>query len=242
MSDTSPGPAPMPPLRLPDSDYGSVLADQLRLNGMPEAKVREVVAEVEDHVATTGQDPVEAFGQPVDYAAQWQPFSWRHGLTQMAVGIGVAAAGGSVFAAVFTGVLEPGPWTNPVLLNSTTLLLFGLLALNLGVIPWTLMALAVRREGRWLGTGRPKYDWTLRLGGGVLAGVGFGLFVWWAGSWDVGSVHGPPRWLTLVAGLLLAPLALRLGPKPGDRRRPSPPGIPPQPWWRQAWRALRGRG
>lgn len=49
-----------------------LLAQQLRVNGLKEPKVREVVAQVADHAVATGEDPVVAFGQPIDYAAQWR--------------------------------------------------------------------------------------------------------------------------------------------------------------------------
>ncbi len=74
--------------------YSEVLAEQLRLNGMKEEQVREVVAEVQHHVIATQQDPVEAFGQPTDYAMTWiRPRSRRWMMRIMAATAGVTSAG-----------------------------------------------------------------------------------------------------------------------------------------------------
>ena len=66
-------PIPPRPTATAASGYAAVLAEQLRQSGMREERVRVVVADVLDHVHATGEDPVEAFGQPADYAAQWAP-------------------------------------------------------------------------------------------------------------------------------------------------------------------------
>ena len=89
--------------------YSEVLAEQLRLNGMKEEQVREVVTEVQHHVLATQQDPVEAFGQPTDYAMTWiRPRSRRWMMRIMA-----ATAGVTSVVALANG-LGPGPWSGPV--------------------------------------------------------------------------------------------------------------------------------
>ena len=50
-------------------DYSQRLIQALRLKDVPGDRIGEIVAEVESHVADTGEDPVEAFGNPRDYAA-----------------------------------------------------------------------------------------------------------------------------------------------------------------------------
>ena len=50
-------------------DYTQRLILALRLKDVPGDRIGEIVAEVESHVADTGEDPVEAFGTPRAYAA-----------------------------------------------------------------------------------------------------------------------------------------------------------------------------
>lgn len=51
-------------------DYTQALITQLRLRKVPGAVIGQSAAEVESHVRETGEDPVEAFGQPGSYSAQ----------------------------------------------------------------------------------------------------------------------------------------------------------------------------
>lgn len=53
------------------SDYTEALKTQLRLRDILGAVIGEIVAEVESHVRETGEDPVEAFGQPGNYSTQF---------------------------------------------------------------------------------------------------------------------------------------------------------------------------
>ncbi|GAB3547859.1 fumarate reductase subunit D [Actinopolyspora lacussalsi] len=50
--------------------YRNELLFALRMREVPGARIGDVLAEVETHVAETGQDPVEAFGTPGEYAAR----------------------------------------------------------------------------------------------------------------------------------------------------------------------------
>jgi hypothetical protein len=52
-------------------DYTQALIIQLRLRKVPGAVIGQIVAEVESHVRETGEDPVEVFGQPGSYSAQY---------------------------------------------------------------------------------------------------------------------------------------------------------------------------
>ena len=52
-------------------DYTQALTVQLRLRRVPGKVIGQIVAEVESHVRETGEDPVEVFGQPGTYSAQY---------------------------------------------------------------------------------------------------------------------------------------------------------------------------
>lgn len=52
-------------------DYTQALTTQLRLRQVPGKVIGQIVAEVESHVRETGEDPIEAFGQPGSYSAQF---------------------------------------------------------------------------------------------------------------------------------------------------------------------------
>ena len=52
-------------------DYTEALATQLSLRRVPGKVIGQVIAEVESHVRETGEDPVEVFGQPGSYSAQF---------------------------------------------------------------------------------------------------------------------------------------------------------------------------
>jgi hypothetical protein len=53
-----------------DESYRQDLLVALRLHEISGRRVGEVIAEVEAHVAETGEDPVDAFGTPREYAQQ----------------------------------------------------------------------------------------------------------------------------------------------------------------------------
>ncbi|MDO9378314.1 MAG: hypothetical protein Q7T56_05665 [Nocardioidaceae bacterium] len=76
------------------STYRQSLILALRLKDVPGDRIGEVVAEVESHVADTGEDPTEAFGTPREYAAglvdEHRPDPWW----QTAVTIACAAVAG----------------------------------------------------------------------------------------------------------------------------------------------------
>jgi hypothetical protein len=49
-------------------EYRQQLVVALRTYHVPAARIGEAVAEVESHLADTGEDPVDAFGEPDEYA------------------------------------------------------------------------------------------------------------------------------------------------------------------------------
>ncbi len=75
------------------TDYSQRLVLALRLKDVPGDRIGEIVAEVESHVAETGEDPVESFGTPRQYAAsltaEHRPAPWWF-TTLSLVGSGVA--------------------------------------------------------------------------------------------------------------------------------------------------------
>ncbi len=51
------------------NDYRQSLILALRLKDVPGDRIGEIVAQVESHVADTGEDPTDAFGTPKHYAS-----------------------------------------------------------------------------------------------------------------------------------------------------------------------------
>ena len=62
-------------------DYTQALTIQLRLREIPGTAIGQIVAEVESHVRETGEDPVEAFGQPGSYSENFTPGSAGAGVS-----------------------------------------------------------------------------------------------------------------------------------------------------------------
>lgn len=54
-------------------DYTDDLLLRLRLRDVPGPRIGEIIAEIESHVAETGQHPVDVFGTPAEYAAALAP-------------------------------------------------------------------------------------------------------------------------------------------------------------------------
>jgi hypothetical protein len=85
----------------------------LRLREVPGHRIGEIVAEVESHVADTGEDPVEAFGRPREYAAG---LTSEHGRRHPLLLIFLAATGGASGWLIASGVfgLVSGRLVGPV--------------------------------------------------------------------------------------------------------------------------------
>lgn len=80
------------------------LTMQLRLLDVPGDRIGQILAEVETHVADTGLDPVDAFGEPGEYAATYAASASRERCWLSELGIaGVGATAGS---AAFEGVFH----------------------------------------------------------------------------------------------------------------------------------------
>jgi hypothetical protein len=81
--------------------YRDNLIFALRARNVPGEKIGQIVAEVEAHVAESGEDPVEAFGRPRDYAREWarttgRRSSWQERVRSL-VGITLSGVGGALF-------------------------------------------------------------------------------------------------------------------------------------------------
>ena len=132
--------------------YRRELVQALRLRNVPPERIGEIVAEVESHVADTGEDPREAFGPAPEYAA-----GFRHPRSRASVAASVARAVlyalcGFLVAVGIIGLVDGEP-------------AFGLAAwvvLAAGLALWVpALVVVVRRSvpvpdprtGRWITTG-----------------------------------------------------------------------------------------
>jgi hypothetical protein len=132
--------------------YRRELVPALRAGNVPPERIGEIVAEVESHVADTGEDPREAFGPARDYAA-----GFRHPRSRASVAASVAttlvgALCGFLVAVGIIGLVDGEP-------------AFGLPAwvvLAAGLVLWVpALVVALRqsvpvpdpRTGRWITAG-----------------------------------------------------------------------------------------
>lgn len=187
--------------------YCGLLAQQLRANGVKEPKVREVVAQVADHAVATGEDPVLAFGQPIDYAAQWRSPSvrtwlWRFLLQVLAVN-GVMA--GIPAIAAEEGWLDEVPISNGWIMNWTVMIVI------VALVPSTVELWLGRRRAANVGA-RPRVPHWVLVGVGIIA---WSTVAWFAlrtfvGTGDYEVVFAAPRWLLGVIGLVGVAAFLRV--------------------------------
>jgi len=96
------------------ADYTQRLILALRLHEVPGDRIGEIVAEVQSHVADTGEDPVDAFGSPRAYAAslvdEHRPSAWwTTALTVAASGL----AGWLLAQGMFNVALGTRTWGQP---------------------------------------------------------------------------------------------------------------------------------
>ncbi len=80
-----------------DRKYRDDLVKALRVHEISGTRIGEVVAEVEAHVTETGEDPVEAFGKPRDYA--------RQVVAQLDTATGKRSTGAAILTMVAGGAL-----------------------------------------------------------------------------------------------------------------------------------------
>jgi hypothetical protein len=92
--------------------YRQHLVVALRMCDVPADRIGEAVAEVESHVADTGEDPVAAFGEPTEYARRLteslgRPASGSAGWLNFAVAVAAFASAGVATTALLNG--DPVP-------------------------------------------------------------------------------------------------------------------------------------
>jgi uncharacterized membrane-anchored protein len=206
-------------------DYTQALTIQLRLREIPGTAIGQIVAEVESHVRETGEDPVEAFGQPGSYSAQFaegrRPGP-RRGLPTLLLVVATA------LAAVGALMLLEGVFSLTGVVGVTANMILAWVAVGL------MYALVVRRldltmadretrtviEGRRVQGSRAAY-WVhlLALSGALLAGQ---AILSLAPQGPV-LLHTPGWVLALVGVALTTPYLWRL-------RSRSDPIVDPRRW------------
>lgn len=200
-------------------DYSKLLAEQLRLNGMKEEGVQEVVAEVQHHVLATQQDPVEAFGQPTDYAMTWiRPRSGRWMMR-----IAAASAGVTGLLALANG-LGPGPWSGPVDIDWSTAIVWLTWVVCMGVLPWTVEVWLARRRGQRVGTPGGMPVW------GMLVAIAFFTVavIWGVAAMltdEGGVLFSTPKWALVLIGVVCLPGLAFIGSH-RNASLPEDPGTP----------------
>lgn len=214
--------------------YTRALAEQLRVNGVPEPRVREIVAQVEAHVEATGEDPVAAFGQPVDYAVSWQRLSTRRWGWQILKGAAVALGAGAVLKVVVAG----GSWGGGVPVTGDDVATVAVMVAIVAVMPWTVeLWLSRRRAGR-LGESSSPTDWPYRLAGGyaLILTLAFGTRLLFESATQ--TVLTLPRWLLLAGGLAGVAMSLFDTRVPGNATQPRPPWAGRETWLARVRRVL----
>jgi hypothetical protein len=219
--------------------YVRELAEQLRINGVPEARVRDIVAEVEGHAVVTGEDLVSTFGQPVDYAARWRPLQPRRWTGQVLLGGATALGVGCAVKAV----LADQPWADDVPISASDtvhlLVIFAVVAL----MPWTAGLVESRGRASRLGESRPPSVWPVRFAIAAVVCLGVGVLAWVVTTWwGATALLEVPRWSLVplaLAGLAVGSLA---GPTPNSAGRlPDAPWAPPPSWRTRVRRAFANR-
>lgn len=218
--------------------YAKELAEQLRINGVPEARVREIVAEVDQHATTTGEDLVATFGQPVEYAAQWRTLSPTRWVAQVLLGaipaLGVASGVKAMFA--------EGAWSSAVVVDRSDLTGFLVIFTVVALVPWTVGLMESRRRAAALGHATVPPVWPYRVAVPVALGVLVALVTWAVdGSGEVRLLE-VPRWVLAAAGVVGFSSVLFLGPSPNSASQlPDRPWAPPHSWRTRVRRAFLNR-
>jgi hypothetical protein len=193
--------------------YVDQLTLELRRRDVPGIRIGEVIAEIEAHIAESGDSPLDAFGPPPQYAAtvaaalgppvQEVP-RWLRFARLYAVGLGAMLV--TRFVLVALGLLGPE-------LSVGTLIAAAVLPLSATVVV------------AWLTRSQPRSRWATGIM--VLAAVAAPVV---AGALlQYRMVPDFPRWVTLLVGLVLLALGLHgvradrvVDPRDGSNRYPLP--------------------
>lgn len=127
-------------------DYGDQLTDELELRDVPIDAIERIVREVRSHTAESGEDPMDSFGTPQQYADHFAPRTWtRRALWWIVALAGLLGAGAGflILSGIF-GLLDSSAqlWGLPpgVRLGGGVLCLAGFI----GLLVW--MAVGSRRR------------------------------------------------------------------------------------------------
>lgn len=233
------GMRPVDGMRVDVLEYCRVLASQLRLARLPEARVRVVVQDVLAHVEATGEDPVEAFGQPTDYAAQWARPPGVLRVLGLMVATAVAFPGVWL---VFAAVTSPVPWGGAVPVTPFLVAMVAGTAVAGAVQPWTVGLWLERRAGRRVGRGRSPLDAVVTvLTWAVLVVLTLVVVQRVLGpDGDARTLFSLPRWVLLAVGLGGMALSFVL-PSPGAQTMPRSPADH-RSWWARVRSLAAGTG
>jgi hypothetical protein len=156
------------------SSYRRDLMLALRARHVPGDRIGDIVAEVESHVADTGEDPVEAFGPPREYAASVAPTRKGSRVTSWALTLSGAAAGWLVAVSV-VALVDGEAKSLPAGLPAGVALVLAVLLWIPAVLVQVRLNSRVRdpRTGEWL-TASPR--WIPVTMGGLL--IVLGALVW----------------------------------------------------------------
>lgn len=215
--------------------YSKLLAEQLRINGMKEGQVSEVVAQVQAHTSDTREDPVEAFGQPADYARQWVVLQPGRRIRRI---LGAVLGVTSILALV-TGVMAPGPWTGDVEIEAFHVVTWVAWIATMAVMPWTFDLWLARRRAHKVGAVGGVQDWAFRLMGIAFLMVAFWVVFTLLGERELDAVaFTMPKWAFVAVGSACLPGLAFIGT--GQRRAlPEAPGH--VPWRTKVRRAFINR-
>jgi len=210
------------------SHYVKELTEQLRINGLPESRVREIIGEVQGHLAATDEDPVVTFGQPVDYATQWVRLSPGRWVSKVLLGA-VAALG---IVCGVRALFADQPWDGGVAMGPPDLVQFAILFGVLGVLPWTVGLFESRRRASRLGESTIPSSWPLRIGAVVVIGILAALLT---GLVDQGASEAGffevPRWSLVAVAVLGLSVVFFMGPTPNSSGyAPEAPGPQGSSW------------
>ena len=156
------------------STYRRDLVLALRMRHVPGDRIGEIVAEVESHVADTGEDPLEAFGPPKEYAASIAPAAGGSRLMAWALTLSGAAVGWLIAVSVVQLVQGEAKGL-PAGIPAWGALLVAVLLWIPAVVVQTRRNARVRdpRTGEWL---TPSNRWVPVVMGGFL--IVLGAAVW----------------------------------------------------------------
>lgn len=186
-----------------DRKYRDELTLALRLYDISGVRVGEVLAEVESHVAETGEDPVAAFGTPKEYAAkvaeQLDERTGKPSMLQNTVGaLAVGALGYGGLTLLIDGLRADGD-TIPVTAATVVSAAIYIVLMTVGIILLFRAATALVKAKVW-GV----------IGGAILAAAIAGILLTKAFIDDQAPLIELAPWLAITLGVAALAGALAL--------------------------------